>query len=154
MRMRTFTALLLAMPLSGCFFIFIPGAVVSKISDGITGDKGEHCVSRAAKTGDLIQAADGRLFRVVSLSGASMRCTDPALPIRAEMALVGDSRTLAQTTPPPPPPATRANLTACRSWDRAVRVGSSSDEQAAKREMTELGLNDVDCRRLIAEADR
>lgn len=29
-------------PLSGCWFIFIPGSAVGAISDGITGSKGEY----------------------------------------------------------------------------------------------------------------
>lgn len=52
------------------------------------------------------------------------------------------------------PPMTRANLTACRDLDRAQRLGTFSDEQAAKRVMTDLALNEADCKRLLAEADK
>lgn len=73
--------------LGGCF-IFIPGSVVGKISDTLTGDEGEHCVTRAAKVGDTFRLMDGRTATVKSLSGASMRCND-ATPIRAALAIEG-----------------------------------------------------------------
>lgn len=50
-------ALAACVPLSGCFVFFIPGSVVGAVSDTLTGSKGEHCVSRAAKVGDTIKLA-------------------------------------------------------------------------------------------------
>lgn len=73
--------------LTGCF-IFIPGSVISKVSDTITGDEGEHCVTRAAKVGDTFRLMDGRTATVKSLSGASIRCNE-ATPIRAALAIEG-----------------------------------------------------------------
>jgi hypothetical protein len=51
--LRIATAItILSVPLSGCFFVFIPGSLIQQVSDGITGAEGEHCVSRVAKVGD------------------------------------------------------------------------------------------------------
>jgi hypothetical protein len=153
--MRSLKALsvLLVLPLSGCF-VFIPGSVVSGVSDAITGSKGEHCVSRAAKVGDLIRTPDGRVFRVESLSGTSVRCTDSSLPIRAEMALLPDRPTLASvSTPlPPPPEALKAptdaeRAAACARMD-AVKPGAPQVEfQAAWAELNRLGMTWRDCPR-------
>lgn len=55
---------------------------------------------------------------------------------------------------PEAPQMTRANLTACRSLDKAQRAGTFADEQAAKRETASLNLNDADCKRMLAEADK
>ena len=73
--------------LGGCFFIFIPGSLIQKVSDGITGADGEHCVSRAATVGSTINLPDGRTGVVKSLSGTSTRCTHPDMPIRAALAI-------------------------------------------------------------------
>lgn len=78
---------LICSQLSGCFFVFIPGSLIAKVSDGITGSEGEHCVSRAAKVGDKIRGGDGKIYTVQSLSGTSSRCTNPDIPIRAALAL-------------------------------------------------------------------
>ena len=71
--------------LSGCWFVFIPGSLIQKVSDGITGAEGEHCVSRAAKVGDTINLPGGGRGIVKSLSGTSVRCTHPEMPIRAAL---------------------------------------------------------------------
>ena len=85
--MRTLTfacmAVICSCVLSGCFFIFIPGSVVSAVSDSITGDEGSHCVSESTKVGDVITMAYGGKGRIQSLSGKSIRCTNPATPVRA-----------------------------------------------------------------------
>ena len=83
----TTLALSLCASLSGCFFVFIPGSVMQKVSDGITGAEGEHCVSRAAKVGDKIRLPDGKTATVQSLSGTSVRCTNESMPIRAALAV-------------------------------------------------------------------
>lgn len=71
--------------LSGCWFIFIPGSVISAVSDSITGAKGENCVSNQAKVGDRIRMPNGAVGVVKSLSGTSVRCSQLELPIRAEL---------------------------------------------------------------------
>jgi hypothetical protein len=88
--MRLLRVLCAAAPvllLQGCF-IFIPGSVVGAVSDKLTGDEGEHCVTRAAKVGDMIRLPFGGAGQVLSLSGTSMRCTNPDMPIRAKLAPV------------------------------------------------------------------
>ena len=65
------------------FFFFIPGSVVGKITDGITGSEGENCVSSDAKVGGQIRLANGEIKTVKSLSGTSTRCADAQFPIRA-----------------------------------------------------------------------
>ena len=72
-------------PLSGCWFIFLPGSAVGAISDGITGSKGEYCVSSSVKVGDQIKNASGTILTVKSLSGTSSRCKEADKPIRAEL---------------------------------------------------------------------
>jgi hypothetical protein len=71
--------------LGGCFFFMIPGGLVQKASDGITGAEGEHCVSSTAKVGDFIGMPYGGRGEIKSLSGTSVRCTDPQRPIRARI---------------------------------------------------------------------
>lgn len=71
--------------LSGCWFVFIPGSVIGAVSDSITGAEGSHCVSSAAKVGDRIAMPFGGAGEIKSLSGASVRCTDPQRPIRARI---------------------------------------------------------------------
>lgn len=71
--------------LSGCWFIFIPGSVVNEISDSITGDKGQNCVSAGSKIADRVRMPGGGWATVKSVSGTSVRCTDPKLPLRAEL---------------------------------------------------------------------
>jgi hypothetical protein len=69
--------------LQGCFFFFIPGSVVGKISDSMTGAEGQNCVSASAKVGDTVRTPDGRPATVKSLSGESTRCKNPSMPVRA-----------------------------------------------------------------------
>lgn len=73
--------------LGGCFFVFIPGSVMAKASDAVTGASGEHCVGRGAKVGDKIVMADGKLGTVQKLSGESMGCSNASMPIRAAVAV-------------------------------------------------------------------
>jgi hypothetical protein len=75
--------------ISGCFFVFIPGSLIQKVSDGVTGAEGEHCVSRLAKVGDRIGLPGGKVGTVQSLSGTSVRCTNETMPIRAALAVEG-----------------------------------------------------------------
>lgn len=82
--MRTLITLILCLHLSGCWFVWIPGGLVQKVADGVTGAEGEHCVSRAARVGDKIATPQGS-GEVKSLSGTSRLCTDPMRPIRARI---------------------------------------------------------------------
>lgn len=71
--------------LGGCFFFFVPGSLIQKASDGITGAEGDHCVSSSAKVGDRTSMPFGGSGEIKSLSGTSVRCTDPQRPIRARI---------------------------------------------------------------------
>lgn len=82
--------------LQGCLFIYLPGSVTSAISDSITGAEGQNCVGANAKVGDRVRTPGGGWATVKSLSGTSMRCTNPELPIRALLAF--DSITTAATS--------------------------------------------------------
>ena len=77
----------LASSLQGCFFVFIPGSVISSVSDSITGAEGSNCVREGVKVGDNILLTNGGRGTVKSLSGTSVRCTNPEFPIRALLAL-------------------------------------------------------------------
>lgn len=65
------------------FFFWVPGSVTSAVSDAITGDEGENCVAAYVKVGDAIRMPDGSIGTIKSLSGKSVRCNNPAQPIRA-----------------------------------------------------------------------
>lgn len=90
MTTRKFTlALGAALALATChanaWFIFIPGALTSKIGDALTGAEGENCVGVNAKVGDVLRNPSGSTATIKSVSGTSTRCRDPKLPIRALM---------------------------------------------------------------------
>lgn len=70
--------------LSGCFFIFIPPALINAAADAVTGAEGAHCVATGARVGDRIAVAEGT-GTVISLSGVSQRCTDARYPVRAKL---------------------------------------------------------------------
>lgn len=83
----TATAVCACSLLSGCFVAFIPGEVVAKVSDTLTGAEGEHCVERGVTVGSLVRnTVDGEMWVVHSISGTSMRCKDPNRPIRVALA--------------------------------------------------------------------
>lgn len=71
--------------LQGCWFVFIPGSLIEAAADGITGAEGQHCVNSEAKVGDTIKLTDGTNWKVLSLSGTSNRCRNPAHPVRAKL---------------------------------------------------------------------
>lgn len=79
---RLFCIAGLCAALQGCWFVFIPGSVISSASDSLTGAEGTHCVGEASKVGDRIVIA-GRYYTVKSLSGTSSRCREAIYPIRA-----------------------------------------------------------------------
>jgi len=68
---------------ANAWFFFIPGGLISKIGDGISGAEGENCVKADAKVGDVIRSLNGNTAKIKSLSGTSSRCTNQDLPIRA-----------------------------------------------------------------------
>ena len=80
--MRAILISTLALLLQGCWFVFIPGSVVSAVTDGISGNKGQNCVAESVKVGDSIRAPDGRVGKVQALEGFSSRC-QTATPVRA-----------------------------------------------------------------------
>jgi hypothetical protein len=83
--LRAVAVTALCTQLSGCFFIWIPGSLLQKASDGITGARGDHCVARSSAVGDRINIPGVGMGTVKSLSGESVRCTTAAHPIRAEL---------------------------------------------------------------------
>jgi hypothetical protein len=106
--------LILTLSVQGCFFIFIPGSWISGASDALTGSEGANCVGANAKVGDKVRLPGGGVGTIKSLSGTSVRCTNPELPIRALLEFPDD-----KTTPPPPTPyATRLGLTLPAGWEQ------------------------------------
>jgi hypothetical protein len=84
--MRALIALTLPFALGGCFFVYIPGSVVTGATDALTGQHGNYCVPAAAKLGDRIRLPDGSYGIVEKLEGTSYRCKNEAKPIRARVA--------------------------------------------------------------------
>lgn len=83
---KLIAVLALSMQLSGCFFVFIPGSVIAKVGDVLTGSEGDHCVGTETRVGDQMPMPKGFAnATVLSLSGASTRCTNPLRPIRAKL---------------------------------------------------------------------
>lgn len=82
-RLALAAALALTTQFAGCWFVFIPGSLMTAAADALTGSEGDHCVGREAKVGDTVTTPTGAKAVVKSISGASGRCTDPAWPIRA-----------------------------------------------------------------------
>jgi hypothetical protein len=68
------------------FFFFLPGSATRAIGDAITGAKGDICVKDTYKEGDVIPSTvTTNTAKIVSLSGTSSICQNPATPIRAEV---------------------------------------------------------------------
>jgi hypothetical protein len=67
------------------FFIFIPGSATRAISDSFTGAKGNICVKDGTRAGDVLTSGGGNTAKVLSVSGTSSICKNPATPIRAEL---------------------------------------------------------------------
>ena len=67
------------------FFFFIPSSVARGAADALTGAKGNICVKESAKVGDVQSSVAGNTMKILSLSGTSTLCTNPALPIRADV---------------------------------------------------------------------
>jgi hypothetical protein len=69
--------------LQGCWFVFIPGSLISAVGDKLGGYEGNMCVASTAKVGDKVRMPDGRTGTVRKLEGESTRCTQTYIPIRA-----------------------------------------------------------------------
>lgn len=67
------------------FFFFIPGSVVQATGDAISGAKGNMCVKEGLEIGHIFTSPNGNTAKVLSLSGTSSICKNPAQPIRAEI---------------------------------------------------------------------
>jgi hypothetical protein len=68
------------------FFFFLPGSATRAIGDAVTGAKGNICVKDTYKEGDIITSPNtGDTAKILSLSGTSSMCNNPATPIRAEL---------------------------------------------------------------------
>ncbi|MDR3483208.1 MAG: SHOCT domain-containing protein [Burkholderiaceae bacterium] len=67
------------------FFFFIPGSAARSIADSITGAKGNICVKEGTQVGQILSSGNGNTAKVLSLSGTSSICPNPAQPIRAEL---------------------------------------------------------------------
>jgi len=100
--------------LQGCWFIYIPGSVTGTISDSITGAEGSNCVSANAKVGDTVRMPGGGRGTIKSLSGTSVRCTNPELPIRA-LLVFSDDKT---TAPAPTQYPSKISLTLPVGWEQ------------------------------------
>lgn len=74
--------LLCTTQLAGCWFVFIPGSMISGLHDSLGGYEGRHCVGESAKVGDRIKLSNGSSGVVMKLEGHSSRCQDQ-WPIRA-----------------------------------------------------------------------
>ena len=70
---------------ANAFFFFIPGSTVQAIKDSVTGGKGNICVKKEAKVGDVQPSIAGNTLTIISLSGTDSICQNPATPIRAEV---------------------------------------------------------------------
>jgi len=67
------------------FFFFIPGSATRAVADAFTGAKGNICVKEGTQAGQILTSGNGNTAKVLSLSGTSSICRNPALPIRAEL---------------------------------------------------------------------
>lgn len=134
---------LLCSQLGGCFFVFIPGSVVGKISDGITGAEGEHCVGREAVVGGRIRMPNGEVMTIKSLSGTSVRCNDSRYPIRA--ALAADSSQVAQQYPR----RTSEEIGICRHFMRMTASGTPADLDIARRAIDASNITPRECADLV-----
>ena len=81
--LRTLLVLALIAPLSGCWFVFIPGSAISAVGDSLAGYEGQHCVAENAKIGDKIRHPNGTFWTVKKLEGYSGRCANQFAPVRA-----------------------------------------------------------------------
>ena len=77
---RVMMAGALCVTLQGCWFVYIPGSLIDKV----TGNAGNLCVSETVKVGDRITMGNGTTRIIETISGVSYRCNaDTRLPILA-----------------------------------------------------------------------
>lgn len=158
MKAWTLIAILAGTQLTGCF-VFIPGSVVGKVTDAITGAEGEHCVSRQASIGSRITLPTGDVYEVKTLSGTSTRCTDERYPIRASLAYIGPSK----ISPIMPTPAisqeqaaknaelalVERRRTLCRSYIRALARTDEEAKAKQAKEVESVGVDPSDCPSIV-----
>ena len=83
--MRLLAVLLLCAPLSGCWFVYIPGSFLDAVGDGISGSFGNACIGSTAVVGGKVRTPGGGTATVDKISGTSVRCKEPSTPIRAQV---------------------------------------------------------------------
>lgn len=83
--MKLALVMLLILPLSGCWFVFIPGSAIQAVADGLSGNEGQHCVGEHAKVGDRV-SRNGYSGTVKKIEGYSGRCGNQT-PVRAVVVL-------------------------------------------------------------------
>ncbi len=70
----------------GTIFVpFVPRGVIQNISDAITGEQGNGCVTESQKVGDVITFAPGNTATITAISGKSSYCKLPQTPVRATL---------------------------------------------------------------------
>jgi hypothetical protein len=130
------------------FFFFLPGSLFS--------GKGDTCVSAAAKVGDTINKS-GSVVVVKALSGTSSRCTNPEMPVLAEVESksVDSNTTQARINIPdgwvqqPVSDALKAGGVVLSAWNQTLDAGlqlatfkrpamTSADEFVASRKASQL----------------
>jgi hypothetical protein len=83
--MRYVAIITAATLLHGC--VYIPGKVIDKVEDTLTGAEGASCVRDTAKVGDKLRAYNGDVMVVKSIYGPTHRCSDARFPVRALLVL-------------------------------------------------------------------
>jgi hypothetical protein len=119
-------ALLLVSSSAHAFFFIIP---TGKIADLITGAEGNNCVTNAAKVGDRLPLADGKVGEIKSLSGTSTRCTNQVQPIRALIEPVSIPEVTTTFTYAPLPDNEPTPLNDVNRFNRAVAIGARVDKK-------------------------
>lgn len=81
--MKLILAFALALPLQGCFFVWIPGSVISNLTGGEGSSAWDTCVPEAtAYAGSTVtHTATGKLVTIEKVFGRSSRCQDSSRPI-------------------------------------------------------------------------
>jgi len=102
------------------FFFFIPGSVISAVSDAITGNEGDNCVGQQVAVGGIVKLSNGGSARVKSLSGVSSRCPDSNMPVRAMLEPIQINTPITPNTviTSSAPLATQARLDLPDSWEQ------------------------------------
>lgn len=83
--MKIVLVCLLCLPLSGCFFFWMP-------LRSSTDTAGNACINTAYNIGDQVRMNDGNMRTVQKLYGRSSRCSDESRPILADLMFTGESK--------------------------------------------------------------